>query len=318
MILIGGITRLTQSGLSMVTWQPIMGTLPPLNQQDWQQTFEAYQQFPEYQQINKGMGLTEFKKIFWWEYIHRALGRLIGLVFLLPLIFFVYTDRIQKSKNPAFFGLFLLGALQGLMGWYMVKSGLVNDPHVSQYRLTAHLSLAVLIYAVMVWLLLSHNQLKKTLTASFRPRGSTFVKWLIGLVGLMIISGGFMAGTKAGFIYNTFPKMGEVWLPDQMLALSPWWKNFFENTVTIQFQHRVTAFITLAAIISFYLYMRQSPRRLVKVGLNLLLILALVQVSLGILTLVLKVPVMIGVMHQGGAILLLTAAIYTAFQINKS
>ena len=318
MILIGGITRLTQSGLSMVTWQPIMGTMPPLSQQDWQQAFEAYKQFPEYQQVNKGMSLAEFKKIFWWEYIHRVLGRLIGLVFLLPLLFFVYTDRIQKSKKPAFFGLFLLGALQGLMGWFMVKSGLVNDPHVSQYRLTAHLSLAVLIYAVMVWLLLSHNQLKRTLSASFRPRGSTFIKWLIALVGLMIISGGFMAGTKAGFIYNTFPKMGDVWLPDQLLALSPWWKNFFENTVTIQFQHRVTAFITLAVIVSFYLYMRQTPRRLVRIGLNMLLVLALVQVTLGILTLVLKVPVMIGVMHQGGAILLLTAAIYTAFQINKS
>jgi len=295
-----------------------MGTLPPLNQQDWQEMFAAYQQFPEYQQVNKGMSLTEFKQIFWWEYIHRLLGRLIGVVFLLPLIFFVYTDRIQKSKRPAFFGLFLLGGLQGLMGWYMVKSGLVNDPHVSQYRLTAHLSLAVLIYAIMVWLLLSHNQIKKTLTSNFRPRGDRFIKWLIGLIGLMIISGGFMAGTKAGFIYNTFPKMGDAWMPDHLFALSPWWKNFFENTVTIQFQHRVSALVTLVVIIGFYLYMRRTPRELVKVGINLLLILALVQVSLGILTLVLKVPIMVGVMHQGGAILLLTAAIYTAFQIKKS
>ncbi len=302
----------------MVTWEPIMGTIPPLSQQDWQQTFEAYKQFPEYQQVNKGMSLAEFKKIFWWEYIHRLLGRLIGLVFLLPLLFFIYTDRIPKSKRSAFWGLFLLGGLQGLMGWYMVKSGLVNNPHVSQYRLTAHLSLAVLIYAMMVWLLLSHNQIKKTLTGGFRPRGSTFVKWLIALIGLMIIGGGFMAGTRAGFIYNTFPKMGEVWLPDQLLGLSPWWKNFFENTITIQFQHRVSAFVTLAVIVSFYLYMRQTPRPSVKSGLNWLLILALVQVSLGILTLVLKVPVMIAVMHQGGAILLLTAAIYTASQINKS
>ena len=302
----------------MVTWEPLMGAIPPLNQNDWQQMFDAYKQFPEYQQVNKGMSLTEFKKIFWWEYIHRVLGRLIGLVFLLPFLFFAYTGRIPKSKMPAFWGLFVLGGLQGLMGWYMVKSGLANDPHVSQYRLVAHLSLAVVIYGFMVWLLLSHNQIKKARTASFRPRGSRFIKWLFALIGLMIISGGFMAGTKAGFIYNTFPKMGEVWVPDSVWGLSPWWKNFFENTVTIQFQHRVTALMTLAVIIYFYFYMRRVPQSTVRWGLNLLLILALVQVGLGILTLVLQVPVMIGVMHQGGAILLLTAAIYTAFQINKS
>lgn len=295
-----------------------MGTIPPLSESEWQQTFEAYRQFPEYQQVNRGMSLSEFKQIFWWEYIHRVLGRLIGLVFLLPLLFFTYTARIPKSKIPAFFGLFILGGLQGLMGWYMVKSGLVNNPHVSQYRLVAHLSLAVLIYSIMLWLLLSHNQIKKIRAGSFRPRGSFFVKCLIALIGLMIISGGFMAGTKAGFIYNTFPKMGDMWWPDQLLGLSPWWKNFFENTVTIQFQHRVTALITLAAVIYFYIYMRRTPESAVITGLNFLLILALVQVCLGILTLVLKVPVMIGVMHQGGAILLLTAAIYTAFQINKS
>ena len=292
-----------------------MGALPPLNQLDWQQVFREYQHFPEYQQVNKGMSLSEFKRIFWWEYGHRLLGRLIGLVFFLPLLFFTFAGRIRKVKLPIYFGLFILGALQGLLGWYMVKSGLANDPHVSQYRLTAHLSLAVVIYALLFWLLLTHNQIDKIRTGSFRPRGNRLIKWLILLVGLMIISGGFMAGTKAGHIYNTFPKMGEHWFAQQWLAMTPWWINFFENTVTIQLQHRLQALLTFLFIIYFYLYMHRTPSPSLKSALNLLLILAMVQVSLGILTLLLKVPVLSAVMHQAGAILLLTAAIYTAYQI---
>ena len=229
MILVGGITRLTQSGLSMVTWEPIMGILPPLSLEQWQQTFQQYQNYPEYQQVNTTMTLEGFKRIFWWEYIHRLLGRLIGVVFFIPLLIFILNDRIKKSSIPMYMGLFILGGLQGLMGWYMVKSGLVNDPHVSQYRLTAHLSLAVLIFALLLWQLLTHGQLKKSVTGSFRYRGSGFVICLIALIGLMIVSGGFMAGTKAGHIYNTFPKMGTTWFPDQILAMTPLWKNFLRT-----------------------------------------------------------------------------------------
>ena len=315
MILIGGITRLTQSGLSMVTWQPLMGILPPLNLEQWQQTFQQYQNFPEYQLKNSSMTLEGFKRIFWWEYIHRLLGRLIGIVFFVPLVFFAFTNRIKKSSVPAYVGLFILGGLQGLLGWYMVKSGLVNDPHVSQYRLTAHLSLAVLIFALLFWQFLNHGQISKVMTGSFRYRGSFWIKCLIVLIGLMIISGGFMAGTKAGHIYNTFPKMGNTWFPEQLFAMVPLWKNFFENTITIQFQHRYLALITILLIIGFCIYMWQTPSRSIRTAITFLLALAVVQVCLGILTLLLGVPVLTAVLHQGTAILLLSAALYTASQI---
>ena len=292
-----------------------MGVLPPLNTQQWQQVFQEYQNYPEYQKINRGMSLTEFKRIFWWEYIHRVLGRLIGIVFFVPLLFFALTGHIRKVKIPIFLGLFVLGGLQGLLGWYMVKSGLVNDPHVSQYRLTAHLSLAVFIYALLLWMMFTHHRISPNRLSTVSIKGSQFVKWLILFVGLMIVSGGFMAGTKAGHIYNTFPKMGHTWLPDQILALQPWWRNFFENTVAIQLQHRVQAFLTFALIICFYVYMCRTTSRSLKTALNLVLILAMVQVGLGILTLVLKVPVIIAALHQGGAILLLSALIYTAYLV---
>lgn len=315
MIMIGGITRLTQSGLSMVSWEPIMGAIPPLSEADWQQAFSDYQQFPEYQAVNRGMTLGEFKGIFWWEYIHRLLGRLIGVVFFIPMVFFAFTGRLKQSLLPACVGLFVLGGLQGLMGWYMVKSGLVNDPHVSQYRLVAHLSLAVLIYGLMVWLLASQNKTPTTLPGQYRGKGCGLSRLVIVLVGLMIVSGGFMAGTHAGHIFNTFPKMGDNWIPGQLMALSPWWRNFFENTVTIQFQHRIQAAITLACIAWFYLSMQSVPKSTTRTGLNWLMGLALLQISLGITTLVLKVPVQVAAMHQGGAILLLTAAIYTTVQL---
>lgn len=315
MILVGGITRLTDSGLSMVTWEPLMGVLPPLNTEQWQQSFEQYRNFPEYQLINKGMTLEGYKQIFWWEYIHRLLGRLIGVVFFIPLVFFAVSGRIRKSSIPVYLGLFILGGLQGLMGWYMVKSGLVSNPHVSQYRLTAHLSLAVLIFGLLFWQLLTHNQLSPASAGAVRKRGSVWIVWLIILIALMIVSGGFMAGTKAGHIYNTFPKMGDAWIPDQILAITPVWKNFFENAVTIQFQHRTLAIVTLVMIVGFYFYMRLTASTGLKGAINMLLVVAAAQVMLGISTLLLGVPLLAAVLHQGTAILLLVAAIYTAFQI---
>lgn len=299
----------------MVTWEPLMGILPPLNLEQWQQTFQEYQNYPEYQQINKTMTLEGFKRIFWWEYIHRLLGRLIGVVFIVPLLFFAFANRISKSSIPVYLGLFLLGGLQGLLGWYMVKSGLVNNPHVSQYRLTAHLSLAVLIFGLLLWQLLTLGQVNKVFGESFRYRGSIWIKCLIALIALMIVSGGFMAGTKAGHIYNTFPKMGNSWFPDQIIAMTPLWKNFFENAVTIQFQHRYLALFTLAMIVGFYVYMRKTPSHSLRTAINIFLALAVVQVVLGILTLVYGVPVLSAVMHQGTGILLLSGAIYTAYQI---
>lgn len=308
MVVLGGVTRLTGSGLSMVDWRPIMGVLPPLSTQQWEQTFELYQQSPEYQKVNFNMDVDDFKGIFWLEYLHRLLGRTIGLVFLLPFLFFLWRGQIATREWPKYLLMFVLGGLQGLMGWYMVKSGLVNDPHVSQYRLTAHLMAAFLIYAYMFWVAMSllfgsqagerHGLYPKTLA-------------LTGLITLTIISGGFVAGLKAGLVYNTFPLMGERWIPHGMFVFEPAWRNLLENLVTVQFSHRVLAITTLLLVIAYWSlnHRRELPAR-AKPAVHGLLLVAGVQVLLGILTLVLKVPTALAVTHQGVAMVLFTLALY--------
>ena len=240
MVVVGGVTRLTHSGLSIVEWQPIVGTLPPLSQADWQETFGKYRLTPQYLQVNKGMTLEEFKGIFWWEYWHRLLGRVIGVVFLVPLLWFIARREIPPGYAGKLFGIFLLGGLQGALGWYMVKSGLVDDPRVSQFRLTAHLGLALAIFAAMLWAGLSliyPSRAKWELV----PDPSTRA-WAIGvalLVFVMALSGGLVAGIRAGFAYNTFPLMNGRLVPPEIFMLEPWWRNFFWNMATVQFDHRV-------------------------------------------------------------------------------
>ena len=238
MILLGGATRLTGSGLSMVTWHPT-GVLPPLNAEEWLQEFERYQQFPEYQIINRDMNLDGFKRIYWFEYSHRMLGRLSGLVFLLPFLSFWLRKMIAPGLTPRLLVMFLLGGLQGLLGWYMVQSGLVNNPHVSQYRLSAHLISAILIYGFIMWTILNldyprpYRRLSESPIANWR-------KWslvLLALVLITILSGGFVAGLKAGLIFNTFPLMGGQWIPEGIGAMTPWYMNLVENRVTVQFDH---------------------------------------------------------------------------------
>jgi len=242
MIVVGGITRLTQSGLSMVEWAPIMGVLPPIGEAAWLDVFGKYQASPEYQKVNFGMSLDAFKSIFWWEYGHRVLGRFIGLMYLLPLLYFIYKGMVPGAWRFRLLALFLLGGLQGLMGWYMVKSGLVDVPHVSQYRLTAHLGLALIIFAYMLWFALDFLRGEAANTRASRSYQRIAVFTAI-LVFVMMLSGGFVAGTKAGFIMNTFPTMNGEWLPAELFALTPGWRNLFENAVTVQFIHRMCMFV---------------------------------------------------------------------------
>jgi cytochrome c oxidase assembly protein subunit 15 len=317
MVVLGGFTRLTGSGLSMVDWRPIMGALPPLGETAWQRVFELYQQSPEFQKVNSGMDVQAFKSIFWLEYLHRLLGRIIGIVFLVPFVFFVIKGYIQRREWPKYLLMFLLGGMQGLLGWYMVKSGLVDRPAVSQYRLTAHLIAAFLIYSYMFWVALSLLYPARENTAPHAWFGRTLA--VTGLIVVTIISGGFVAGLKAGKIYNTFPMMGDGWLPPGLMALQPAWKNLFDNAVTAQFDHRWLALTTLLVVVIYWVRARKArlPRR-AAVGVNALLHAAILQVLLGIATLLMSVPVYLGVLHQASAMLLLTVALFTTHSLRRA
>lgn len=313
MVILGGVTRLTGSGLSMVEWNPIFGVVPPLNQQEWQAVFELYQQSPEFQKINRDLDLGGFKNIYWFEFSHRILGRLIGIVFLIPFLVFLVAGRIRKSLTPKLLIMFILGGLQGLLGWYMVKSGLINDPHVSQYRLTAHLGLAIWIYAYMFWVML--GLLLKPVTGrgsrSSRPGTQLAAALLACLVFITVLSGGFVAGLKAGFAYNTFPLMDGHWIPEALFMQEPLWRNFFENIATVQFSHRLLALLVFTGILLFWIFTREKnlPGQ-VRIGIHYLLVVAILQVTLGISTLLYHVPVPLASAHQGGALLLLTVILF--------
>lgn len=318
MIILGGVTRLTGSGLSMVQWKPIMGVLPPLNHAEWLNTFELYKQYPEYQLKNFAMTLDEFKSIFWFEYAHRLLGRSIGVIFFFPFLYFLLAKKVQRGLTPKLLFLFILGGLQGLMGWYMVKSGLVDDPHVSQYRLTAHLGLAIVIYAYMFWLaldLLSPGERDYYVDAL----SSKFALTISGLIFLTILSGGFVAGTRAGFAFNTFPLMDGRLIPVGLFELSPLWKNFFENIVTIQFNHRLLAITVFIATLALWVHTSKLKLdALSNTGRHLLIAALFLQVTLGISTLLLVVPVALAAAHQGGAVLLLTASVFVAHRLKSA
>jgi cytochrome c oxidase assembly protein subunit 15 len=309
MVVIGGVTRLTGSGLSMVEWNPVTGFIPPFTEPDWQRLFDSYRQYPEFLKVNQAMDLEGFKGIFWLEFFHRVLGRLIGIAFLLPFLYFLIRGMIPKSLTPKLIVMFILGGLQGLLGWYMVKSGLVHDPHVSQYRLTAHLMLAVAIYSYMLWTALNLIAEEKPYT-EFTPDilklpAKTLV--LVILVIVTIVSGGFVAGLKAGLIYNTFPLMGDSLIAPGVYALQPWYMAMLDDAITVQFNHRLIALSTFFLIVGLYIYhfKLKLPSR-TKVLFKLLLVASIIQVSLGITTLLLRVPVSIAASHQAGALILLT------------
>lgn len=315
MILLGGVTRLTRSGLSMVEWKPLMGIIPPLSEQEWLETFEKYKQFPEYQKVNKGMSLFEFQEIFLFEYLHRVLGRLIGVIFLIPFLFFYFKRRIKPGLTPKLLGMFVLGGLQGLLGWYMVKSGLVDNPRVSQYRLTAHLGTAVFIYGYILWVAL--GLLYPSSDSQIRRGLKRYASVLTGLVFLMILSGGLVAGTHAGHAYPTFPLMNGKFFPDGLYATDPAWLAMFEDLTTIQFNHRIFAYLLIALISVFVFKGFREPGLYpeAKTGLKLVMTMLVIQVSLGISTLLLHVPVPLAAAHQGGAVLLFTSMLYVAHRL---
>ena len=319
MVVLGGVTRLTGSGLSMVQWAPIMGVLPPLGETEWQETFALYQQFPEYQKKNMHMDLDGFKSIFWFEYGHRILGRLIGLLFFIPMVYFIVTKKVSKSLLPKLIAMFILGGLQGLMGWYMVKSGLVNNPHVSQYRLTAHLGLAFVVYAYLFWVAMDLLFPKSDESPAAIPNKVRLFSWLLLIfVFITAMSGGFVAGLKAGFAYNTFPLMAGQWIPDTIGVLEPAWKNIFENVATVQFQHRVLAISAFILVpIFWYLATKAASSSRLRIGLHLLLLMVVIQVALGISTLLLVVPVPLAAAHQAGALLLFTIMLFVTQQISS-
>ena len=316
MVVVGGVTRLTDSGLSIVEWQPIIGTLPPLSDSDWDELLEKYRATPQYQQVNKGMSLDEFKGIFWWEYFHRLLGRAIGLVFFVPFVYFLIRKQIDRPLGWKLTGIFVLGGLQGLMGWYMVMSGLVDDVRVSQYRLTAHLGLAFIIFAALFWvatgLLSARTSENNGQADNHAPRNlRRFSTALTFLIFIMVLSGGLVAGIRAGLAYNTFPLMNGHFIPPEIFLLEPWYRNFFENMATVQFDHRLIAYL-LAVLIPVFWFkaMRYQLSSSARLACHFLLVMLVIQISLGIATLLQAVPIPLAAAHQGGAVLLFTAALW--------
>ena len=302
-LVVGGVTRLTHSGLSIVEWQPIVGAIPPMNQAEWEETFDKYKKTPEFQIVNNQMTLDEFKGIFYWEYWHRVLGRLIGVVFFVPFVYFLVKKKIEPGLTPKLLGIFVLGGLQGAMGWYMVKSGLVDNPRVSQYRLTAHLSIAFLIFISMMWVglgLVTERARQTTDVALRKLQRIGF--WLAILVFYMVITGGFVAGTRAGKAYNTFPLMNGDFMPPEIMMLEPWYLNFFDNLATVQFDHRIGAWLLAFVVPWFWFKLRSTvvPAR-ARIAATVLLLAVAAQITLGIATLLMAVPIPLGAAHQGGA-----------------
>lgn len=307
MVMVGGATRLTESGLSMTDWRPITGALPPLSDTAWQAEFSKYQKSPEYRLRNSGMSLEDFKGIFYWEWAHRLLGRLIGLFFFVPLVWFWLRKRIPAGYKPRLILLFFLGGSQGLLGWYMVMSGLVDEPAVSHYRLTAHLMLALFIMAALLWTALSLLN-PKPVHGGSKPLKIVTHSAMTMLI-LQLIMGALVAGLKAGLIFNTWPMMGESFAPDGLLAMEPVWRNFMDNAITVQFDHRIGAYIFTTLVVIILWLARGAPLA-IKRAATYVFVTVVIQMMLGIITLVHEVPVFWGTAHQGGGALVLIAMTY--------
>ena len=315
MVVLGGVTRLTRSGLSIVEWQPLLGAIPPLTEAQWLTLFEKYKLTPEYLKVNVGMDLAGFQGIFWLEYFHRLLGRLIGLAFALPFVYFLVRGKIERALALKLWLLFALGASQGLLGWLMVASGLVDEPRVSPYRLTAHLGLAILIYGAVLWVALDLLSAKTQTPDSLAPL-RRFGHIVTALIFLMILSGGFVAGTHAGFAFNDWPLMHGRLVPEGMLALEPWWVNSFENLAAVQFNHRLLAYLLCLLIPAYWLAARRHAlEQRTRLLIHLLLAFLAVQVTLGITTLIYIVPVPLAAAHQAGALVLFTLAVLINHQL---
>ena len=315
MVLVGGVTRLTQSGLSMVHWKPIMGIIPPLNEQQWQISFNQYKKYPEYKEINQfqGMNLYQYKRIFYWEYAHRILGRIIGLFYILPFFVFIRKGYINnRFIKPIIFTILLI-VVQGLFGWYMVKSGLVDNPHVSHFRLAVHLFLAFFLIAYTYWIKLSienvNNNKKK-----FNLYFSNLIKIMITLYVFQVLFGTFIAGTKAGLLWNTFPLIEGKLIPDGLFILKPIYNNFINNMKMFQFAHRLLGTILMLYAGWFYYVTKDESFNNES---RFLFMLFLMQFYIGIMTLLLRVPVFMGVVHQGFAVIILLVMTRIIFFVYK-
>ena len=317
MVIVGGITRLTHSGLSMPDYKLISGTIPPINDQQWQEAFELYKQYPEYQKLNSNISLTEFKGIFFWEWLHRVIGRAIGLVFIIPFLYFIITRQLDKSTIKKTIILLILGGFQGFLGWYMVKSGLVDRPDVSHYRLAAHLTTAFVTFAFTLWVALDLIfPIKQTINKTYR----NLIRIGLAILFIQIIYGAFVAGLDAGFIHNHWPMMSEgKFMHETVLTeKTPVYKNFIEGRSGVQFVHRILAFIVVISIAIIYIKGKKiavSNHQLN--GLNSLLILVGLQSLLGVLAILLQVPLWLGIAHQIGAFLLLSSMIFTLHRFSK-
>jgi len=317
MVIIGGITRLTHSGLSISNYKLISGTIPPMNEIEWQEAFELYKQYPEYQKLNYHFSLDDFKDIYFWEWLHRFIGRLIGIVFFIPFLFFIITKQLSKSTIKKSLILLGLGAFQGFLGWYMVKSGLIDRPDVSHYRLAAHLTTAFITFAYTLWVVLDIlYPNKRRINIRYRNLlGITFV-----IILLQIIYGAFVAGLDAGFIHNHWPMMSEGKFMHETVYIeqNPLYKNFIEGRSGVQFVHRILAYVVV-----FMIYIVWSKGRKMDLtsyqsrGIHLLLIMVGLQFLLGVLTLILQVPVWLGIAHQVGAFVLLSFITFTLHRFSK-
>jgi len=307
MVLVGGATRLTESGLSIVEWKPITGMLPPLGERQWTEAFEGYKTIPQYRELNAGMSLHEFKTIFWWEWSHRLLGRVIGFVYLLPFLWFLWRGAFTADLKRRLWIIFGLGALQGAVGWWMVASGLSQRVEVSQYRLATHLLLALVIFAAIVWTL---RRLADRMPAPASARLKFTSIALLVLTFIQLYFGALVAGLRAGRMYNTWPEIDGGLIPSaaRLWFEQPWWRNLFDNTLTVQFEHRMTAYALLALAV-FHAVDAIRSRSAAAAGALALAAAITLQAALGILTLLYQVPILLGLAHQAVAILVLTLAV---------
>ncbi|MBI2719878.1 MAG: COX15/CtaA family protein [Rhizobiales bacterium] len=299
MVIVGGATRLTESGLSITEWQPLLGVIPPLTEAQWMELFDKYKLIPQARIVNPDMTLAGFKFIFWWEWSHRFLGRFIGVAYAVPLVWFVVTAAVRRSMWSKLFILLALGVLQGLLGWIMVKSGLQDRVSVSQYLLAAHLSAATFLFGAILWVVMGLNGDRRRLSQSADRSALTIAV----LVFLQIAAGAFVAGLDAGMGYNTWPLMDGAIVPTGLFAMEPWWRNFFENALTVQFDHRMIAYV-IAVLVAGFAVLARTPAALLLLGA------VLVQIALGIATLLWQVPLVLALFHQGGALIVFAAALW--------
>ena len=315
MVLVGGATRLTESGLSITEWRPVMGTLPPLSETQWRAEFEKYQAIPQYRELNRGMSLDAFKSIYWWEWTHRLIGRVIGVVFLLPLLWFLWRGSIGPGLRGRLWLIFGLGALQGAVGWWMVASGLADRVEVSQYRLATHLVLACVIYVAMLWTAVRLDERSCEVTP---PRIRAGAIGLLILVLAQIYLGALVAGLRAGYVYNTWPLIDGAFVPgaSRLFLDVPLWRNFFENTLTVQFDHRMVAYaIWLFAVLHAFDVATTTKRASAVIGAIILAGAVTLQAALGVWTVLMAAPLPLALLHQAVAMLVLTAAAVHAARI---